>query len=108
MLLYKSVHNLLLKKILKITAKHKPKWQFRDVEFQSEHAILRGRGSRDGLTYPEGLDESKLKLALGRETALDFESDEPVTYQHLSQHITQNQWSFLSRVARLCPVCVGG
>ncbi len=39
---------------------------------------------------------------------LDFESDEPVTYQHLSQHITQNQRSFLSRVAPLCSVCVGG
>ena len=41
-------------------------------------------------------------------TALDFESDEPVTYQHLSQHITQNQRSFLSRVTPLCSVCAGG
>ncbi len=47
--------------------------------------------------------------AFAREkTSLDFESDEPVTYQRLSQDITQNQRSFLSRVARLCPVCVGG
>jgi len=41
-------------------------------------------------------------------TELDFESDEPVTYQHLSQHITQNQRSFLSRFAPLCPVCAVG
>jgi len=41
-------------------------------------------------------------------TALDFESDEPVTYQHLSQHITQNQRYFLFRVTPLCPVCAVG
>ncbi len=37
-------------------------------------------------------------------TALDFESDEPVTYQHLSQYITHYQRSFLSRVVPLCLV----
>ncbi len=44
----------------------------------------------------------------GVEPLLDFESDEPVTYQHLSQHITQNQRSFFSRVTPLCSVCAGG
>ncbi len=39
---------------------------------------------------------------------LDFESDEPVTYQHLAKHITQNQRSFLSRVTPLCSVCAVG
>ena len=39
---------------------------------------------------------------------LDFESVEFVTYQILSGHTTQNQRSFLSRVAPLCPVCAVG
>jgi len=42
------------------------------------------------------------------DTALVFESDDPVTYQHISQHITQNQRSFLSRVAWYCAVDLSG
>ncbi len=58
--------------------------------------LLKLAGAGGGTRTPTGLP------------LLDFESDEPVTYQHLSQYITQNQKSFLSRVTPLCSVCADG
>jgi len=58
--------------------------------------LLKIGGAGEGTRTPTGLP------------LLDFESDGPVTYQHLSQSNSQNHRSFLYRVTPLCPVCAVG